>query len=282
VTGRLAALVLAVLAAFAGNSLLCRAALGEGATDPATFTFVRLASGALVLLGIARARGGERRAGGSWAGALGLFAYAALFSWAYVRIPAGVGALVLFAFVQLTMLGGAVRAGAGPTRVQGVGIVLALAGLAVLVLPGAAAPDALGVVLMAGSGVAWGAYSLLGRRAGSPLEATARSFVGAVPLGLAMLAAGAATEGLRTDLRGLALAVASGALASGLGYVLWYAVLARLDATRAAAVQLAVPVLAALGGIAFLGEPPTVRLAVAAAAIVGGIGLAIGKRRGVS
>ena len=249
------------LLAFAGNSLLCREALSGGTMDPATFTFVRLCSGAVVLALVTGSgpAGVSTTSGGAWPGALSLFAYAALFSWAYVRIQASVGALVLFAFVQFTMLAWAVRSGDGPRGIQWLGIAIALSGLVVLTLPGAAAPDLVGLVLMAGSGVAWGVYTLLGRRGGAPLPRTRASFVRAVPLALAPLLFVGATsaEWLRWDSRTLMLSIASGGLASGLGYAIWYTVLPRLDATRAAVVQLAVPLLAAIGGVALLGEAPT-------------------------
>jgi drug/metabolite transporter (DMT)-like permease len=276
---RLFGLVAATIVCFAGNSLLCREALGHGTMDPATFTFLRLCSGAVVLALLSKARGGDisTTSEAGYAGAVSLFAYAALFSWAYVRIAAGVGALVLFAFVQLTMLASAVRSGTGPRGVQWLGVAIALAGVAVLALPGATAPDPVGVVLMAGSGVAWGVYSLLGRRVATPLAVTTASFVRAVPLALGalLLAVLTSAEGPRWNWRTLGLSLASGGLASGLGYTIWYTALPRLDATRAAVVQLAVPLLAATGGIVLLGEKPTIVLGVAAVAILGGMVLTI-------
>lgn len=263
------------LLAFAGNSILCRGALADAHADPATFTLVRLASGAAVLAAVARARRPAPPASRSAVPrAVALFAYAALFSWAYVRVAAGPGALVLFAAVQLTMLAAAIRAGVGPRGAQWAGLALALGGLATLTLPGATAPDPWGVVAMAGAGIAWGAYSLRGRDAGDPTAATARAFLGALPL--AVVVAGLAWHAgtLRCDPRGLALAVASGAVFSGLGYVVWYAALPRLPTTTAAIVQLAVPVLAALGATLLLGEAPTLRLAVAGAAVLTGIAIA--------
>lgn len=274
---RLSGLVCLALVAFAGNSLLCRGALGRGAMDPATFTFVRLSSGALVLTLVARSGGRDSVTSrvALLLGPLSLFAYAALFSWAYVRIPAGIGALVLFAFVQLTMLGWGIRSGTQPRGVQWLGIAVALGGVALLTLPGTSAPDPIGVAMMAGSGMAWGAYSLLGRQVGSPLATTASSFLRAAPLAFAavFLLAATSADGLRWDAHSLALSVVSGALASGLGYVIWYTALPHLDTTRAAVVQLAVPVLAATGGVMLLGEEPTVKLVASSAAILGGIAL---------
>jgi drug/metabolite transporter (DMT)-like permease len=267
------ALVGASLVAFAANSLLCRAALAGDRTDPATFTLIRIGSGAVALFALTRGGGGRLSAArsGVVARAVSLFAYAALFSWAYARISAGVGALVLFGCVQLTMVAAAVRAGAGPRGLQAAGIALAFAGLVVLTLPGASAPDPLGTALMAGSGVAWGVYTWLGRRAGTPLATTATSFLCAAPLAL-LAAAGAALLGrVHADGGGVAAAVASGAVTSGLGYAVWYAVLPSIDTARAAVVQTAVPVLAALAGVLFLGESVGVRWIVSSLAILGGI-----------
>ena len=277
---RTALLAGCALIAFAGNSILCRGALAGGHVDPATFTLVRVASGAAVLAVLARGRArGARRRGP--ARAIALFAYAALFSWAYVRVPAGPGALVLFAAVQLTMLAAAVRAGVGPRGVQWAGLALAVGGLATLTLPGATAPDPVGVVAMAGAGIAWGAYSLLGRSAGDPVVATAAAFLGALPLAVVGAAAAWATGALRADATGLVLATASGAVLSGLGYVVWYAVLPALGTTRAAILQLAVPVLAAVAATLLLGEPPSLRLVAAGAAVLGGIALATWRRAAV-
>lgn len=272
---RVPLLVATALVAFAANSVLCRAALVGGHAEPATFTLVRVAAGAAVLAGLARARGTPLRVArvGVVSRALCLFAYAALFSWAYVRIPAGVGALVLFACVQLTMIGAAVRAGAGPRGIQWAGIASAIGGLGALTLPQTSSLDPVGLVLMAGAGAAWGLYTLRGRRTGSPLAAAATSFVGALPLAVASAAVVATTTGLRADATGLALATASGALASGLGYAVWYAVLPSVDTTKAAVVQLAVPVLAAIAGAIVLGEAASLRLVASSAAILGGIAL---------
>ncbi len=276
---RTVGLAAAALTCFAANSLLCRAALGAGRTDPATFTAVRLLSGAVALAALLAVTRRARPSGGSWGSALVLFAYAAPFSLAYVRIRAGVGALVLFAFVQATMVGYGVATGATLGARGWAGAALAIAGLAWLTLPGAGAPDLAGVVLMAIAGTAWGVYSIRGRRAVDPLATTADHFLRAAPLGLAFLAVHAGSA--RADPEGLLLAAASGAVASGLGYAAWYAVLPALGAARAGTLQLAVPVLASLGAVALLGESLTPRLAGAGLAIVVGVALSvIAPRRG--
>jgi drug/metabolite transporter (DMT)-like permease len=272
---RVVALTAATLVCFAANSLLCRAALRPRLVDPATFTAVRIVSGAAALALLLLVSRRARPAGGTWGSALALVAYAAAFSLAYVRIGAGVGALLLFTAVQITMVGWTAFRGVRPGGRQVSGVALALAGLAWLVLPSATAPDTGGAALMLGAGVAWGVYSLRGRAAAGrdPLAITASNFVLSVPLTAAFSVA-LARQGSATP-AGVALAVASGALASGGGYSLWYAVVPALGATRAAAVQLAVPVLAGLGATAFLGERLTVRIGVAAAAILAGIALTL-------
>lgn len=272
--GRTAALALSALACFAANSLLARAALGRGLADAGTYTLVRVASGAAVLVLLARARGG-RRGSGSWSSAAALLAYALPFSLAYLRIPTGTGALLLFAAVQVTMVGVGVAQGARPGRLQWAGLALALLGLAALTRPGVEGTDPAGAALMIVAGAAWGVYSLRGRTAQDPLATTADNFARsaalAAPVGLALLAAGE----LRATAPGLALAAVSGGLASGVGYSLWYAVVPALGATRSAAIQLAVPVLAALGAVALLGEPLTARIAASGAAILAGVALTL-------
>lgn len=275
-TLRTAALTTAALACFAANSLLARRALGAGLADPATFTAVRLAAGALVLPVLASAAGRGRPAGGSWGSALALFAYAAAFSLAYLRIAAGPGALLLFAAVQATMLGWSVLHGQRPAAMQWLGAAIALGGLAYLTVAGArGAVDAPGAALMLAAGVAWGAYSLRGRTAGDPLPTTAANFVRAALLAAPLLLAVALARGLSVRPSGLLLAVVSGAVASGVGYSIWYAAVPQLGAPRAATVQLAVPVLTALAAAGFLAEPVTLRLGLSAAAIVGGIALSM-------
>ena len=275
-SARIAALTCLSLGCFAANSLLCRAALRGGLLDPATFTSVRLASGAAFLAILAVARR-TRPAGGDLGSALALFLYAAAFSMAYDRIGAGVGALLLFASVQATMVGWAAVRGTRPRRAQVAGIALALSGLGWLTVPGASAPDPAGAALMVAAGAAWGAYSLRGREARDPVAATAHNFLLAVPMALA-LGAASAPAGPATA-PGIALAAASGALASGIGYSLWYASIPALGATRAAAVQLAVPVLAGAGATAFLGERLTPRIAAAGGAILAGIALTLRRPR---
>jgi drug/metabolite transporter (DMT)-like permease len=272
---RLVAVTAATLACFAANSLLCRAALAPGLIDPVTFTAVRVASGAAMLSAIVLV-GRSRPRGGSWPSALALFAYAIAFSLAYVRIGASVGALLLFPSVQISMTAWAVSRGARPRARQWVGIALALVGLALLAAPGVHRPDLAGAALMILSGVAWAVYSLRGAGAGSALEATADNFVRALPLAAPFLLVDARPLAATTG--GLALAIASGALASGVGYSLWYAALPHLGTTRAAAVQLAVPLVAALGGVALLDEPLTLRLVTSGAAMLAGVALATSRR----
>jgi drug/metabolite transporter (DMT)-like permease len=265
------------LVGFAANSLLCRAALSGGGRliDAASFTGVRLVSGAVVLAVLLRARGGKRE-GGSWPSALALFAYAAGFSLAYVRIPAGMGALLLFGCVQATMLGTGLVRGERPGAREAAGLLLALGGLVGLTAPGVSAPDPVGALLMAAAGVAWGVYSLRGRGTRNPLAATGDNFLRAVPFTAALSGVALWTQGEpHATGHGVALAVASGALASGVGYSLWYAALPRLTATRASIVQLSVPVLTAVGGVLLLGEVVTLRLALAGSALLVGVSLAL-------
>ncbi len=265
------------LLAFAGNSLLCRFALAHTRLDAPTFTAVRLAAGAAVLGVLARARRTQPPGRGSWASALALFGYAAGFSFAYEQLDAGTGALLLFGAVQATMIGRGLVAGERLHEVQWLGLLLALGGLVALVRPGLTAPPAVGAVLMVGAGVSWGVYSLRGRGAGDPLRVTAGNFLRATPLALAL---GVAMHAHASwDGEGVLYALTSGALTSGVGYAVWYAVLPGLPATRAATLQLAVPVLAAFGGTALLGELPSARLVASSAAILGGVALALASKR---
>jgi drug/metabolite transporter (DMT)-like permease len=268
---RVVVLTSLAMVAFAANSLLCRAALRDTAIDAATFTAVRLASGAVLLLLLAR--GGR---GGSWRSALALFAYAAAFSFAYLRLSAGTGALLLFGAVQATMIGRGLAAGERLRGPQIAGLALAVAGLVGLLLPGLSAPPIGAASLMLLAGVAWGAYSLRGRGATSPLGSTAGNFARAMPLALVLLAA--TWQGASWDALGLLYACLSGAVASGVGYAMWYAALPAMRATTAATVQLSVPVIAAVAGIALLGEAASLQLALASAAILGGIALVIRAR----
>ena len=239
-------LVALAMVAFAANSLLCRLALKTTAIDPVSFTSIRITSGALVLWLIVRLRGGPGRPEGRWASALALFAYAAAFSFAYVRLPAAVGALVLFCSVQATMIGYGLWSGERMRRVKAVGLAIALAGLVSLLMPGLSAPPPQSAALMMAAGIAWGIYSLLGKRLGDPVQATAGNFLRAVPFAAALSLA--MVFHASVDAPGAMYAVASGGLASGVGYVLWYAALKALTATNAAAIQLSVPVIAAVGG----------------------------------
>jgi drug/metabolite transporter (DMT)-like permease len=274
------------LVAFAANSVLARLAIRPGAggapppIDPATFTAIRLASGALALGLVLRARpAAEGRKGGKaerWLSASLLFLYAAPFSFAYLSLPAGTGALVLFGAVQLTMIGAGLRGGERPHAREWAGLAAAILGLVYLDLPGIGAPSPLGVALMALAGAAWGFYSLRGRRADAPLAQTAESFLLAAPMGLLLAALAALiAPGAHLSAAGVALAATSGALASGGGYAVWYAALPGLSATRAGTIQLAVPVLAALAGVLILGERVSLRLVLSAAAILGGVAVAL-------
>jgi len=290
------------LVAFASNSILCRLALGARAIDAAGFTLVRVVSGALTLSLIRVATASKSPAALTtpaaskaptaakrspwipaaarhrpWIPAALLYLYAAPFSFAYLRLSAGTGALILFACVQGTMLIGAFRSGERFKWLEGIGLALALAGLTYLVSPGLSAPSPLGSALMAIAGVSWGLYSLRGRGSTAPLADTALNFAWAIPL--ALLVSLAAIRESHLSPRGIALAAASGALASGLGYTVWFAALRGLTAIRAATVQLTVPVLAAAGGVLFLQESVTVRLVASAALILGGVGLALAGRR---
>ena len=264
------------MAAFAGNSLLCRAALRHTAIDPATFTTVRLLSGALATWSFLLLRGTPRRHAGSWGAALVLFAYAYPFSFAYLTLPAGTGALLLFLAVQATMVLWGLRQGERLGGRQVAGMVLALAGLILLLRPGLSAPPLRGAFLMLGAGVGWGIYCLLGLGSPDPGGATAGNFLRVAPL--ALLVSLASRGHMRLDPLGCLYAVLSGALASGLGYVLWYQAMKGLRATTAASVQLSVPVLAALAGVALLGEPLTMRMGAASGAILGGIALVVTAR----
>ena len=266
-------LTLLAMIAFAGNSLLCRLALQHTRIDPASFTSLRLLSGALMLGLIVRLRAGSHELGGNWPSALALFAYAAGFSYAYVSLPAATGALLLFGAVQATMIGVGLWSGERLAHRQSAGLVIAFAGLAWLLSPGLSAPPLAGSALMLGAGVAWGFYSLRGRGTGDATAVTAGNFLRAVPLAIALSLA--MRGGTTLDRAGSVYAVCSGALASGLGYAVWYTALRGLKATSAASVQLSVPVIAALGGILFLGEAVSLRLLIAGSAILGGIALVI-------
>jgi drug/metabolite transporter (DMT)-like permease len=261
--------------AFAANSVFCRLALGAGSIDAASFTLVRLAAGAvaLLLICVVRGKAGREMVRPDLPSAAALFGYAAAFSFAYRDLTAGTGALLLFGAVQTTMIGTGLFRGERPAPGEWLGLLVALGGLGWLVSPGLAAPSLRGAGLMVLAGVSWGVYSLRGRRLRDPLLTTATNFLWAVPLALALRGLVPGTGELSP--RGLLWAGLSGALASGVGYALWYAALPRLTATRAATVQLAVPVLAAQGGVVLLAEPVTLRLLLASLLVLGGVGLGI-------
>ena len=263
--------------AFAGNSILCRLALGSGSIDVASFTAVRILSGAVVLLLLVAVQQRSLRIGRPRIGAvLALFLYMICFSFAYLSLSAGTGALLLFGAVQITMLGVALIYGERFSATAWAGLVLAFCGLIYLVAPGVAAPDPAGAVLMVIAGIAWGAYSLLGRGASDPLLETARNFVYCVPFAVVVFAL--MLSDMDITATGLVLAIASGALASGVGYAIWYAALPALSAGNAATVQLSVPVIAALGGVIFIAETFSIRIGVATLLTIGGIWLVLAQR----
>ena len=273
----LVALTTLAMIAFAGNSLLCRAALKETQVDAATFTTVRIVSGALTLWLIVRLRRDAAAGAGTWASAFWLFAYAAGFSFAYITLTAATGALLLFGAVQATMMTYALWKGERWRPVQVAGLAAAFAGLAGLLLPGASAPSPWGAALMLFAGFSWGIYSLRGRGAGDATRVTAGNFLRAVPFAVVVSLAMLAQASI--DWMGIGYAIASGAIASGIGYAIWYTALPHLRAGTAATVQLSVPVIAALGGVLLLGEPITVRLIVCSTAILGGIAVVTATRR---
>lgn len=264
--------------AFAANSVLCRLALRHTQIDAASFTAVRLVSAALVLWLIVRIRSDQAATGGNWPSALALFTYAAAFSFAYTGLQAGIGALILFGCVQATMVGHGLWRGERLNLFQIVGMAIALLGLVGLLLPQGAlpAPPLGSALLMMGAGAAWGIYSLRGRIAQDATAATQGNFARTVPM--VTLLALASVPYLRFDAAGMALAVASGSLASGLGYVVWYTVTPHLKAAHAATVQLSVPLIATAAGVVLLGESMSALQLLAGAAIVGGIWLSLNKR----
>lgn len=275
---KLFALVALVMIAFAANSVLNRVALVDGTTGPAAFALLRLASGALALVILARLRSGVlpwRAPGRVW-GALALALYVLGFSFAYVTLAAGTGALILFGGVQITMFLGALWQREAVPQARWIGAGVAFAGLLVLLWPlGAAMPDPIGAVLMAVAAIGWGIYSLLGRGSGDPLGSTAVNFALALPVGLLCFLA--LPDPITPS--GAGLAIASGAVTSGLGYALWYSVLPRLAASVAAVAQLTVPVIAAAGGLVFLAEPPSLRFGLASALVLGGVALSLRRQK---
>jgi drug/metabolite transporter (DMT)-like permease len=275
-------LTVVTMTAFAGNSLLCRLALKQTSIDAASFTFTRIISGAIVLWLIVEFRRRLMRhsslpQAGSWPSALALFAYAAAFSFAYISLAAGTGALLLFGAVQATMIIWGLRQGEQLRARQWLGLAFALGGLVALLFPGLSAPPLGGSILMLGAGIAWGIYSLRGQASGDPISETAGNFLRAVPLAAVLSVAFLPWASL--DRAGIGFAILSGAIASGVGYAIWYTALPGLRAASAATVQLSVPVLAAAGGILFLGESITLRFLFASVAVLGGIALVVIEKR---
>lgn len=270
---RAATLTSLAMIAFAGNSLLCRLALSTTNIDAASFTSLRLISGALILWVLTQGKKTTNNGTGSWWSALALFAYAAAFSFAYISLPAATGALLLFGSVQATMIGFGLWRGERLQRLQLAGLVLALLGLTGLLLPGVSAPPLAGSVLMLAAGIAWSVYSLRGKGAGDPVKVSTGNFLRAVPLTL--IVSLLMFDQISIDKPGFLYAMCSGALASGIGYAIWYAALPSLKATHAATVQLSVPVIAALGGVVFLDEHISLRLILTSIAILGGIAMVI-------
>ena len=264
------------MVAFAANSVLCRLALGAGLIDAASFATVRTISGAVLLAAILLLRQETVAARPDWRSVVALYLYMVFFAFAYLSLSAGTGALILFGAVQLTMFTVALRSGEHFPKISWAGLALAIAGLVYLVSPGLTAPDPLGAALMTIAGISWGAYSLVGRSAKDPVEATAHNFLYAVPL---VVATSLVFIGdLAVTAAGAAYAVVSGAVASGVGYVIWYTALRGLTGTGAATVQLSVPVIAAIGGVILLSEAVTLRLVVASAATLGGVALVLAQR----
>ncbi|MEM1035387.1 MAG: DMT family transporter [Pseudomonadota bacterium] len=270
---RIAALTTIAMIAFAANSVIGRLALIEGEIGAGSFALIRLLSGAVALLAILAVQ--RIRPLGSWSGALALLSYAGFFSYAYIALPAGTGAVILFAVVQVTMIGWGIGKGERPDALQWIGLLMAFAALIWLVSPGVEAPSLLASFSMIIAGLGWGVYSLLGRGAGNPTAMTAGNFVRASLIAclIAPMLLLSSPEPLPSG-RGIGLAVLSGALTSGLGYAVWYTALKGLTATRASIAQLSVPAIAAIGGVLFLSEPITLRFALATALILGGVALA--------
>ena len=266
------------LVAFAFNSILCRMALRTGEADAAGFTAVRLASGAVALIVISYFFSDSKSLKrGNWYSAFFLFAYAICFSFAYIGLTAAAGALILFSAVQFTMIVVALIRGERPGGLEWLGLVIALSGLVYLVFPGLSSPPLFASGLMAAAGVAWGFYTLRGRGSGDPLGDTTGNFIRAVPM--IAIAAIPFLSQINLSTRGIVLAILSGAIASGLGYTVWYFALKHHTATRAAVLQLSVPVIAAFGGVLLLSEIMTKRLVIASVIILGGVGLTIAGRR---
>ena len=277
---RIASLTSLAMLAFAGNSLLCRAALKDTDIDPASFTSVRLISGALMLWLIVRSRQKSATTGGNWRSAVTLFAYASTLSWASINLPAATGALLLFGAVQATMIGYATWTGERLQKLQLLGLLLAFSGLIGLLLPGVSTPPLQGSILMIVSGIAWGIYSLRGKGAKDPIKVTAGNFMRTVPMTVVLSLL--LWQNMSLDSAGVGYAIASGALTSAIGYSIWYTLLPALKSSHAATLQLSAPVLTAIGGVLLLSEPITLRLVLASVTILGGIALVILEKRPVS
>jgi len=267
------------LIAFAANSVLCRAALRDALIDPATFTSIRLISGSIILLLLVYISKSKNlsEAKGSWSSAGILFIYAATFSFAYVSLDTGTGALIVFAMVQITMITSAMIHGKKMSLSEWAGVLLAFGGLVYLVFPGVTAPSLSGLILMIASGMAWGLYSLKGKSSIDPLGDTAFNFLRTIPFVIILLLF--SIDQVKAEPQGYTLAIISGALTSGIGYTIWYMALKGLSAVQASIVQLIVPVIAAAGGILFLSEIISIRLIVASVLILGGIAIVILKGR---
>ena len=275
---KIATLIIFALLAFAANSVLTRFALANGQIGPEAFFAIRLLAGAITLLALAHFRGGLRALPqhGSAISAAALLIYATAFSWAYISLDTGVGALILFGVVQLTMFIGSILTSERPPMRSWIGAVLGMAGLTILFAPGADVPDLPGALLMILAAIAWGVYSLRGRSATSPLLATAANFVYAAPVGIVLWLLIPGT--IDATNMGVILAIASGGLASGIGYAVWYGVLPKMSGPTAAILQLTVPIIALAGGVVFLGETVGIRFAFATFCIIGGVVVAVYQR----
>lgn len=267
------------LVAFAFNSILCRLALRSDEADAASFTSIRLISGGVTLILISYFFSKKSKTkSGNWPSAFFLFIYAVCFSFAYIHLTAGTGALILFGCVQITMIAAALARGERPGSLEWLGLIAALGGLVYLAFPGLASPPLTSALLMAAAGIAWGAYTLRGRGSSDPLGETAGNFIRAVPMGIIISVI--FIPAFHLSNRGIILAILSGAITSGIGYTVWYAALKHHTATRAAVLQLSVPVLTAVIGVLFLAEMASIRLMITGALILGGIAMVIlGRRR---
>jgi len=259
------------LIAFAANSVLCRLALGNGSIDASSFTVIRLLSGALALFIILSIKGKSKgvQSKGSWAASFTLFLYAITFSYAYLSVDTGTGALLLFGSVQITMILLSLITGARLHISEWSGLIIAFTGFVYLVLPSVTTPSINGFILMTVSGISWGIYTLKGRSSKNPLMDTTYNFLRTIPF--AALLAFFMMPNITYSSEGIVLAVLSGAITSGVGYTIWYIALGGLSSTQAAVIQLSVPVIAAIGGVLFVSETITYRLIISAVIVLGGI-----------